>query len=100
MKTFKDLVEQTRAMVFKEVIKEPKELLENEYYALMVTETEHRDSPHIEGMHQGSIPLVGVEKTSGENGWYVSKDFKKRKRSFRGITFICEVLDISKCCEL
>lgn len=100
MKNFKDLVEETGVMLFKEVTKEPKELLENEYYALMVTSTGHRDSPYIRGMHQWDIPLVGVEKTSGENGWYVSKKFTKRSKSFRGITFICEVLDLSKCCEL
>jgi hypothetical protein len=78
-------------------------LSENQYFAVMVTDSVSSDSPHIRGVEAfDHCGLVGIEKTSGETGWYISKNYAKRDGKGRGTSLIIEVkpADISKFCLL
>lgn len=92
MQNTKQLIETTTPMAFVEIVKEPRELNELEFYALMVTDNSNRDSPYIKGYEPTTVDyLVGIEKTSGLNGWYISKNYNARKNSSRGLTVIVKV---------
>ena len=92
--TFKQLCDEIH-INFVEVVKESRELKENEYYALVVTDNQFKDrSPYVRGVEVRTHNyLVGIEKSSGAFGWYISKDFAKRKNLSRGVTIIVEVND-------
>jgi hypothetical protein len=64
-------------------------LPENQYFALLVTSD--RYTPHTIAIQQDTH-IVGIEKTSGKNGFYVSKNYFKRKTSERGVCVIIEIL--------
>lgn len=64
------------------------ELAENRYFALLVTDD--RATPHTIAEQQ-ETHIVGVEKTSGANGWYISKNYFERKTSTRGVSIIIEI---------
>lgn len=69
----------------------------------MVTDSVYKDSPHIIGVDlYDGVGLVGIEKTSGENGWYISKTYHKRDGLGRGESLIVSVSaeDLKKCCIL
>lgn len=63
----------------------------DEYFAIMVEDNPYSKNPHIKGIeattHRG---LVGIEKTSGENGYYISKNYHSRSDWRRGTTVIVE----------
>jgi len=64
----------------------------DEYYCLMVES--HERTPHtlsIEPYYHKY--LVGIEKTSGQNGHYISKSYDKRKNLLRGSTHIIKIND-------
>lgn len=91
--TYKELIESTVPCKYIAKAKEQRELLPNEYYCLMVEDSRWgTESPHVRGVTPGGKYLVGVEKTSGENGWYISKEFNKRGTAGRGSTHVIEVL--------
>ena len=79
------------------------ELEEDEYFALLVIDSNYpvNNSPHVKAL---SFPdykgIVGIEKSSGENNYYISKSHYNRKASYRGDTIIVKILDISKCRKL
>lgn len=92
MKNIKQLIESTTPMAFVEIVKEPRELNELEFYALMVTDNSNRNSPYIKGFEPTTNDyLVGIEKTSGLNFGYISKNFNKRKNNSRGLTVIVKI---------
>lgn len=64
------------------------QLAENLYFALLVTDD--RQTPYTIAEQQDTH-IVGVEKTSGKNGWYISKNYSKRKTSTRGVSIIIEI---------
>ena len=78
------------------------ELKENEYYITLVTDNRWKnESPHVKAYDWFTQNwIVGIETTSGPNGYYISKDFSKRDNGYRGPTYVVEVLDKSKCREL
>lgn len=76
-------------------------LQEDEYYCLIVESQER--TPHTLAIEPYShIYLVGVEKTSGQNGHYISKGYFKRKNLLRGSTHIIKInsSDLDKFCKL
>lgn len=64
------------------------ELDENKYFALLVTDG--RYTPHTIAQEMDTH-IVGVEKTSGAGGWYISKSYGKRRNSTLGISIIIEI---------
>ena len=73
-----------------ETVKKERVLKNNEYYALMVTDSS--ESPHTKGVDVYShTHLVGVERPNKDMGCYISKDFNSRNSSYRGNTIIVEV---------
>jgi hypothetical protein len=103
MKNIKQLIESTTPMQFVEIVKEPRELSELEYYVLMVTTDE--DSPYIKGYDNNCLKpyLIGIEKTSDINkGFYISKNFNSRKNTMRGTTVIVKIYqnELDKYCVL
>ena len=78
---------------FVEIVKEKRELKENEYYALVVTDNNNGlSSPHVRGIEPTIHEyIVGIEKSSGVGNWYISKEFNKRKNTLRGFTIVVEV---------
>lgn len=64
------------------------QLTKNRYFALLVTDD--RETPYTIAEQQDTH-IVGIEKTSGDNGWYISKDYYKRKTSTRGVSVIIEI---------
>ncbi len=64
------------------------QLTENHYFALLVTDD--RETPHTIAEQQDTH-IVGIEKTSGVNGWYISKSYNKRRTSTRGVSVIIEI---------
>jgi len=65
-------------------------LEEDEYYCLMVEAQER--TPHTLAIEPYSHRyLVGIEKTSGQNGYYISKGYCKRKNLLRGSTHIIKI---------
>lgn len=76
-------------------------LKEDEYLALMVEDDRGRrgddDTRTFFDELQG---WLGLEKTSGENGIYISKNLSERFNPGRGRTVIVHVKDPSKCREL
>ncbi len=103
--TYKQVTEETTPFLFVRIAenKHLEKLKKDEYFATMVTDYANYDSPHIKGIdiydHNG---LVGIEKTSGENGFYISKDYNKRNSYHRGKTVIVSVSkeNLNKCCIL
>ena len=101
--TYQKVTEETTPLIFKRVAlsKHLEQLEKDEYFAVMVEDSPSSDSPYIKGIeayyHRG---LVGIEKTSGENGFYISKNYSKRDGRGRGQTLVVEVKDLSKCCLL
>ncbi len=61
---------------------------ENQYFALLVTDD--RETPYTIAEQQDTH-IVGIEKSSGENGWYISKSYNKRRTSTRGVSVIIEI---------
>jgi hypothetical protein len=93
-------------------VADKRELEEDEYYAMMVTATPKSWQTKNEllrdyqksGYNVNLNPIfdtidVGIEKTSGEYGWYVSKK-KGSNYTRRGRLLIVKVVDINKCCIL
>jgi hypothetical protein len=92
--TYKDLIEKTvpceyvgKAPAFK--VKEV-----DEYYCVMVEDTDR--TPHTKGQIVHGPHLVGVEKNSGEGGWYISKNYHKRDGKGRGSAHVIKVANVSK----
>lgn len=78
-----------------ETVRKPRELKENEYYALMVTDI--AESPHTKGVDAYTHNwLVGVERPNKDMGYYISKNFYSRNRNCRGNTIIVEVDNTNK----
>ena len=71
-------------------------LAEDEYFALMVTDlegTKHRDK---DDYFDFSLGYIGLERQS-DGKIYISKDYDLRDRPTRGIVFVVQVKDVSKC---
>ena len=103
--TYKALTESTTPLKFVRVAtdKHLEKLKKNEYFTVMVEDSPRSDSPHIKGIeashHTG---LVGIEKTSGENGFYIAKNYFRRDGRGRGACLIVSVdkAELPKCCIL
>lgn len=64
------------------------QLRENEYFALCVTDRQRTN--HTIG-EENEVHIVGIEKTSGQNGWYISKKYSKRGSSARGKSVVLKI---------
>lgn len=72
------------------------ELAENQYYALMVTDSDGANNPHCVGIdYLTHHYLIGVERPNSKMGAYISKDFYSRKAGYRGNTIVVEVDDVT-----
>ena len=76
----------------------------NEYFALMIY-AEYQSYVRNYKDYKGSVNLnprlntydLSIEKTSGEDGWYISKKYIKRHDLDRGRTIIVSVSDLTNC---
>ena len=75
------------------------QLRENEFFALCVTD-DHA-TPHTIAQ-EGDAHIVGIEKTSGGNGWYISKRYSQRANTVRGKSVVLKIdpENLSKFCQL
>lgn len=75
---------------FVEIVSEKRELTENEFYALMVTDFKNQfKSPHVIGIDLEYYHyIVGIERPNKNSGCYLSKDYYLRKNNSRGYTII------------
>jgi hypothetical protein len=101
--TFERVIADTGALEFVTFGSRNTILNEDEYFAVMVTDISNPDSPHVKGIDViNHLPLVGIEKTTRQDGsgYYISKDYSRRKTSSRGQSVVVKVKDIDKCCLL
>lgn len=99
--TYKEFIESTLPCQYVSKANGQVTLEKDEYYCLMVES--HERTPYtlaIEPYYHKL--LVGIEKTSGQNGHYISKGYNKRKNLLRGSTHIIKIKDsdIEKFCKL
>ena len=103
-KRLSEFINESTPFVFLKVCIKPEDKLdEHEYYIQMVTDNNNmHTSPHVKFIDTYThAALVGVEKSSSKDnkGWYISKNFYKRKS--RGIVCLVNVKSESlKYCNL
>jgi hypothetical protein len=70
-----------------------------EFFALMVTDSQNKNTRPKTDYFLHAKDWIGLEQTS-DNRIYISKNFNKRYDGFRGETVIVSVIDKSLCCIL
>jgi len=101
-KTIKEFINSYEEFYFIKEVKENTKLEMNQYFILVVMDYNYPDnnSPHVKAIDAYTEKgFVGIEKSSGENNYYISKDFEKRK-SYRGRTCIVRVKNKNHCIDL
>lgn len=90
--TYQQFIESNLPCQYVSTASRQQTLEKDEYYCLMVES--HERTPHTLALEPHSHKyLVGIEKTSGENGHYISKGYHKRKNLLRGSTHIIKIKD-------
>ena len=86
--SFKEAIEATTPAQFMCMGKWNTQLRDGEYFALCVTD--YQITHHTIGEETG-VHIVGIEKTSGSNGWYISKKYSRRANSVRGNCVVIKI---------
>jgi len=97
--SFKEAIEATTPAQFMCFGNWNTQLRDGEYFALCVTD--YQRTPHTIAEENG-VYIVGIEKTSGGNGWYISKRYSQRANTVRGKSVVLKIdpENLSKFCQL